>query len=103
MEQILINLVKNAIESMKGKVRKITIKSTVISSKQIAISICDTGGGINEEKLPHIFTPFYTTKKEGNGIGLTLCKQIMHMHKGQISIASEPGEGTTVTLLFPCE
>lgn len=103
LEQILINLVKNAIESMKGKERKITIKSTAISSKQIAISICDTGGGINEEKLPHIFTPFYTTKKEGNGIGLTLCKQIMHMHKGQISIASEPGEGTTVKLLFPCE
>jgi len=102
LEQVLINLIKNAIESIKAKERKITIKSRVINSKQVAIIIRDTGEGINEEKLPHIFTPFYTTKREGNGIGLTLCKQIMHMHKGQVTIASQPGQGTTVTLLFPC-
>ena len=66
----------------------------------LVIRICDNGEGIAQENMDHIFVPFYTTKKEGSGIGLSLSMQIMKLHKGRIDIQSEPGKGTCVTLEF---
>jgi len=100
LEQVLINLIKNAIESIKEPEGEISLSSAINGDEQVVLMISDTGVGISKENRAQIFTPFFTTKSNGSGIGLTLCKQIMHLHGGVISIASEPGKGTTVTLVF---
>lgn len=67
----------------------------------LLICVQDCGCGISPEALEHIFVPFYTTKPQGNGIGLALCKQIMHLHKGNITVHSILGRGSCFTLCFP--
>lgn len=76
---------------------------TEVQDGTLAISITDTGCGIEEKVLPHIFDPFYTTKPAqiGTGLGLSIAQKIVDFHGGSISIASELGKGTEVTLLFP--
>lgn len=68
---------------------------------RVAISVADNGEGILPEVLDKIFVPFFTTKEGGSGIGLSLCRQIMHLHGGSITATSTPGNGTCFTLLFP--
>ena len=101
LEQVLINLIKNAIDAVK-KVENpnIQIVNFFTSKGKIGIKVIDNGMGIPEEKMEQIFIPFYTTKEEGSGIGLSLSRQIMRMHKGSIEIQSKIGEGTVVTLLI---
>ncbi|MDZ7777529.1 MAG: sensor histidine kinase [Bacteroidales bacterium] len=62
--------------------------------------ITDNGHGIKPDILDKVFMPFYTSKKHGSGIGLSLARQIMHLHKGSITVRSRPDEGTTFTLTF---
>ena len=64
------------------------------------LSISDNGTGIEEDKLDQVFIPFFTTKKEGSGIGLALSQQIMHLHKGKIDVSSKKNIGTTFSLRF---
>lgn len=100
IEQVLINLIKNAQQALAGRSDgKITIRSER-AENNIHLNISDNGPGISEKVLPEIFIPFYTTKKQGSGIGLSLSKQIMHHHGGTISVDSEPQRGTTFTLKF---
>lgn len=102
IEQVIINLIKNAIqavESEKKKKPKIVIKAFP-NIEHTVITISDNGTGIEEEALQKIFIPFFTTKKGGSGIGLTLSKQIMRLHQGSITATSTIGEGTTFTLRF---
>jgi signal transduction histidine kinase len=68
--------------------------------KQIVVLVSDNGTGIDPEIIDEIFVPFYTTKPQGSGIGLSLARQVMRMHGGNIRIASKRGEGTTVYLDF---
>ena len=68
---------------------------------RVALSVADNGEGILPEVLDKIFVPFFTTKEGGSGIGLSLCRQIMHLHGGSITATSTPGTGTCFTLLFP--
>ena len=101
LSQVLINLIRNAIESMINQEEKVLqIEAYPTNSKQIIISISDNGFGIDNEELNNIFIPFYTTKEKGSGIGLSLCRQIMHLHKGRIRVKSIKGEGSTFTLEF---
>jgi signal transduction histidine kinase len=67
----------------------------------IEVSVSDTGGGIGEEELGKIFTPYFTTKKLGIGLGLAITKKIVEEHGGQISVTSRAHEGTTVVIRFP--
>ncbi|MDX1629776.1 MAG: HAMP domain-containing sensor histidine kinase, partial [Fulvivirga sp.] len=67
---------------------------------QIILSVSDNGPGMDKETLNNIFVPFYTTKKQGSGIGLSLSRQIMKAHKGSINVSSQPGKGTTFYLNF---
>ena len=100
IEQVLINLMKNAIEAV-GEVPEARI--TLVGSydeNAVFISITDNGPGIISEALESIFVPFYTTKKTGSGIGLSLSRQIMHLHHGSLAVESEPGEKTIFTLRF---
>jgi signal transduction histidine kinase len=79
---------------------RITLSSVALLNKRIQIKIADNGTGIAEELLDKIFIPFFSTKKSGSGIGLSLCKQIMMLHKGNIQVFSVVGEGTAFVLTF---
>ena len=79
---------------------KIVIDAEV-TDKNIIISVEDSGCGINKENLDKVFNPFFTTKKEGNGLGLNLVYQTMNFHQGNIDIESRENIGTKVVLSFP--
>ena len=101
IEQVLINLIRNAIEALKDTIDPVIELSAIQNTEVgIKISIRDNGSGIDIENLDQIFVPFYSTKKEGTGIGLSLSRQIMKAHKGRIEVESEKGAGTFVTLEF---
>jgi len=98
LEQVLINLVRNAADALAGRENpRIQINVQKAGTKS-QIIVADNGQGIPEEAIEQAFVPFFTTKKEGSGIGLSLSRQIMRMHKGTIGLHSVEGEGTVVTL-----
>ncbi len=100
ISQVLINLIKNSIESVQGVNNpKISIIAET-HEKQVIIKIKDNGTGIVREALDKIFIPFFSTKKEGSGIGLALSRQIMQLHHGTISVDSTPNVSTTFYLRF---
>jgi len=100
IEQVLINIVLNAKDAVQTTENpKIQINSKK-SGDNISIEIIDNGNGIPDEQMDKIFIPFYTTKEKGSGIGLSLSRQIMHLHGGSISIQSMPGVETVFTLEF---
>lgn len=98
--QVLINLFKNSIEAMIGKEEKVICISSGLESEKGWIGISDTGEGIASEEIENIFMPFYTTKSEGMGIGLSLSRQIMRLHNGNIMVQSEQGKKTKFILNF---
>jgi signal transduction histidine kinase len=101
IEQVLINLIKNAIQALREEPDKnIELSAFLKDNKHIIISVKDSGPGIDEEAQSKIFIPFYTTKKSGSGIGLSLSKQIMRQHLGSISVKSKLNEGTEFVLRF---
>ncbi|MBT1688713.1 sensor histidine kinase [Dawidia soli] len=100
IEQVLINLLKNAIEALGDtEAPQLSLKG-YYDENAIKIEVTDNGAGIIPEALEHIFVPFYTTKRTGSGIGLSLSRQIMQMHNGSITVESEPEVKTTFTLKF---
>ena len=101
VEQVLINLVKNAIQAFDEQThRHVQLKAYVTDKGRPIISVADNGNGIDEEALQRIFIPFYTTKKNGSGIGLSLSRQIMRQHQGMLTVKSEIDEGTEFSLRF---
>jgi nitrogen fixation/metabolism regulation signal transduction histidine kinase len=101
VDQVVINLILNAMDAVKGKGDgQINILATVNSYNRIVIDFKDNGSGIKPDILDKIFMPFFTSKKHGSGIGLSLSRQIMSLHKGSISVKSKPDEGTVITLTF---
>ncbi|HYM94386.1 MAG TPA: ATP-binding protein [Chitinophagaceae bacterium] len=101
LEQVMINLMVNAIEAVKDKPNpRIILSSYNTNNHKTVIKITDNGNGMPAELLEKIFIPFFSTKKSGSGIGLSLCKQIMMLHKGNIQVQSAEGEGTAFLLQF---
>ncbi len=101
IEQVLINLLLNAMEAVKEvKEPKIVLTASQLQNNHIVIKVVDNGSGIEDEVLDKIFIPFFSTKKSGSGIGLSLCKQIMMLHKGNINVQSIKGEGTAFIMQF---
>jgi len=101
VEQVLINLIVNAIEAVKDSEQPRIILSAVTSvNNKVAMKVSDNGYGMNEEVMNNIFIPFFSTKKNGSGIGLSLCKQIMMLHKGNITVQSVETKGSVFTLQF---
>ena len=100
IEQVLINLIKNAREALANKPEAFIMITSHKLNNRFQLVVEDNGSGIDKETLENIFIPFYTTKKEGSGIGLSLSKQIMQAHKGAINVSSAPGQGTRFTLSF---
>jgi two-component system nitrogen regulation sensor histidine kinase NtrY len=101
IEQVLINLLKNAIQAFDEQSDK-EINLTAYSNEKgrAVISVKDNGAGIDPDALEKIFIPFFSTKKSGSGIGLSLSKQIMRQHEGNITVKSSLGEGTEFLLRF---
>ena len=100
LEQVLINLIKNAIESVETISHPIlTISCQTTPSSEIKIEIGDNGPGVPPELLDKIFVPFFTTKPQGSGIGLSLSREIMRQHKGKLLVKSHPGD-TVFGLIF---
>ncbi|OBX27313.1 histidine kinase/DNA gyrase B/HSP90-like ATPase [Gelidibacter algens] len=101
IEQVLINLILNAIDATEKIANpKILISANISHKGTGQIKVMDNGSGIPAEIMDSIFVPFFSTKKTGSGIGLSLCKQIMLLHGGKIQLQSSETEGTTVSLLF---
>jgi len=98
--QVLVNLIQNAQHAIKGK-GHIRLQTFRHAEGQIVITISDNGIGIKPEDIKNIFVPFFTTRENGSGIGLSLARQIMRLHQGKISIESTCGEGSKVELFFP--
>ena len=102
IEQVFINLIKNSIESFEDKQKNNKISVKVFNpSDFIRIEIIDNGSGISLDKIDKIFLPFYTTKINGNGIGLALSKQILNQHDGNISVESQTKKGTKIIVDLP--
>jgi len=99
MKQVLLNLIKNAQAAMPNG-GLLTI-ATQTSDNEIRISVCDTGTGISAENLKKIFDPYFTTKDNGTGLGLTLVFKIIREHQGEISVESREGEGTNFEIILP--
>ena len=98
IEQVLINLLTNAIEAVKDKSDGHIVLSAYQNEGKKYIRIADNGVGMNEAIAEQIFIPFFSTRKNGNGIGLSLCKQIILLHKGSIQVFSEEGNGTAFVI-----
>ena len=104
IQQCIINLMFNAIDAMIPHGGTLTLGVSINSGRDmVEISIGDTGQGISNEDLTHIFDPFYTTKMEGKGIGLGLSTVygVIDRHSGAINVESEPGKGSVFTVILP--
>jgi two-component system nitrogen regulation sensor histidine kinase NtrY len=104
IEQVLINLVLNAADAFTGfknsNSPRIQLTANLEDNGKIVIRVTDNGPGIVKEALSKVFIPFYSTKKKGSGIGLSLSRQIMKLHKGSIMVQSDPDVETVFTLKF---
>ena len=102
IEQVLINLLKNAREACGRQSDKdIRVEVIISPAGNKLLTVSDNGEGILPDVLDKIFVPFFTTKTSGSGIGLSLCKQIMTLHEGSINVKSESGKGSKFILTFP--
>ncbi len=98
--QAIANLIQNAIEAMTAEKKVLSLSSSVIEG-YIEIRISDTGKGVSREKIKHIFEPLFTSKIYGPGLGLTYTLKVIQELRGTISVESDPGKGSTFTILLP--
>jgi two-component system nitrogen regulation sensor histidine kinase GlnL len=112
LKQVFLNLIQNAVDAVPegGEIKLITrvgqayaVKTAAQTSSRLSliVEIADSGPGIAPDKMQHLFTPFYTTKKKGNGLGLPISLKIVEEHQGKIKIVSEPGKGATAQIILP--
>ncbi|MCH8175874.1 MAG: ATP-binding protein, partial [Proteobacteria bacterium] len=100
MEQILINLLSNAIDAVAEESAGIVELACRKLDNKIVIQVTDNGCGISRDVIDNIFTPFFTTKETGNGIGLSLSRQLTKLNKGTLAVSSVEGSGSEFTLSF---
>jgi signal transduction histidine kinase len=98
---VLLNLLKNALEALNGKtdgIIRIIVK--VAGNNRPEIKVADNGPGIPGEIMEQVFVPFFTTRENGSGIGLSLSRQIMRLHGGSLQVRSNPGKETVFSMIF---
>ena len=100
IEQVLINLIRNSIQALEGQAKGLILLDTKKTEHHVMISVEDDGPGIQPAELQDIFLPFYTTRENGSGIGLSLSRQIMNLHGGILTVDSLPGKKTVFSLVF---
>jgi two-component system, NtrC family, nitrogen regulation sensor histidine kinase NtrY len=99
IEQVLLNLVLNALEALEGRPEsEIRLMAEIDEAGRSVLEVIDNGPGIDEDVQDRIFVPFFTTKRTGSGIGLSLSRQIVRLHGGSLTVRSEPGRETAFTL-----
>ena len=105
LQQVILNLMLNAFSAMSATgldgARRLVVRTTVIDASSVLIEVQDSGTGIAADKLEAIFDPFITSKPEGLGMGLTICRSIIERHGGKISAANNPGQGATFSITLP--
>lgn len=106
LEQVLLNVMRNAIEAMGGSAlppdrRELTIRLSKADEQQVQIQVMDRGPGMSREVLQNLFTPFFTTKPNGMGMGLNICRSIVEFHRGRLWVEEYPEGGTVVVISLP--
>ena len=104
LQQVFLNVLGNALDAVseKGEGGEVSIVSSMRGSAAITVAFSDNGCGMDEEALRHIFEPFFSTKGEkGTGLGMSIIYGIIKRHGGDIEVASQPGRGTTITIVLP--
>ena len=103
IQQVLMNLILNGIEAMKETAGELTIKSELGDDGHLLISVSDTGVGLPVEKADQIFNAFFTTKPQGSGMGLAICRSIVESHRGRLWANPNSGKGATFQFTLPAE
>jgi two-component system, sporulation sensor kinase E len=102
LSQVLVNLLQNAMEAARGADPRIVVRTAHLQDQEaVRIEVSDNGVGIAENLLPKVFEPFFTGRKTGTGLGLTVVQKIVEAHRGRVAIKSRPGKGTTVQIDLP--
>ena len=101
LSQVLINLLKNAMQALEGQADGKIRMEVDTEKNQLLIRVTDNGPGVPSDLIEDIFVPFFTTKATGSGIGLSLSRQIIRMHGGELSVASQPYRETCFTVSLP--
>ncbi|MFU8788796.1 MAG: PAS domain S-box protein [Methylobacter sp.] len=105
IEQVIINLLRNSIEALQGvsaiKQPHLTLQSCLMPDNAIKVAVKDNGPGLNDEQQQCILTPFYTTKPNGMGMGLSISRSLIEAHEGRLQFNSKPGKGTTFYFILP--
>ncbi|MFH1528858.1 MAG: ATP-binding protein [Bacteroidota bacterium] len=101
LEEVFLNIILNAIEAMPKRGKLTITVYTEHNGDEVVINVTDTGVGISEDNLDKIYEPFFTTKKDGTGFGLSLVRQIVELHKGKIDVKSKLDYGTEVKIILP--
>ncbi|MFC0577565.1 sensor histidine kinase [Paraburkholderia solisilvae] len=107
LQQVLINLMMNAIQAMAsmvavaGRPRRLALRSSRTADHEVRVDVEDSGPGIAEADLQQLFQPFFTTRAEGMGMGLSICRSIVESHRGRIRAAAQPGCGATMSFVLP--
>ena len=104
-EQVILNLMLNAFSAMSGKgldgARRLIVRTNAIDRSNVLVEVQDSGTGIAAEKLESIFDPFVTSKPEGLGVGLSICRSIIERHRGKIWAANNPDRGAKFSITLP--
>ncbi len=104
LQQVVLNLVKNAAEAMDGvggRPRVLRVESAIYDSDNVLVAVEDAGTGIDQNNLNRIFDSFYTTKSQGMGMGLSICRSIVESHGGRIWASSESDRGSIFSVKLP--
>lgn len=104
IEQVLLNLVKNGIEAMRDTPqpeRQLTVSARLADNRMVEVTVADRGHGIGVTTAEELFAPFYTTKPEGMGMGLPICRSIIEFHQGRLWVEPNPGGGTIFSFTLP--
>jgi signal transduction histidine kinase len=103
LQQVLMNLMLNGIEAMRETGGELTIKSELGGDGQLVITISDTGVGLPADQVDKIFNAFFTTKPQGSGMGLAICRSIVESHSGRLWASANQGSGATFQFTLPAE
>jgi PAS domain S-box-containing protein len=101
IREVLNNVLNNAYEAFPDDKGTIEVRGSILLQENVEIEIIDNGCGINDEDIPSIFEPFFTKKSKGTGLGLTICKELIHLHSGRIEVESVLEKGTTIRITLP--